>query len=83
MITIKSSTELRNNYNAISEHCKKYSEPVFITKNGDGDLAVMSIATYEQLIGQIELYSQLSIGLNDIKHRKTNDFKSFLKSLNN
>ena len=42
MPTIKSSADLRNNYNEISTYCHNYPEPVFITKNGKGDLAVMS-----------------------------------------
>lgn len=49
MPTIKSSADLRNNYNEISTFCHSYSEPVFITKNGKGDLAVMSIEAYEEL----------------------------------
>jgi PHD/YefM family antitoxin component YafN of YafNO toxin-antitoxin module len=36
---------------------------VFITKNGQGDLAVMSIETYEMLTGKIELYNLLDEGL--------------------
>ena len=43
MPTIRSSADLRNSYNEISTFCHNYSEPVFITKNGKGDLAVMSI----------------------------------------
>ncbi|MCD8174408.1 MAG: type II toxin-antitoxin system prevent-host-death family antitoxin [Phascolarctobacterium sp.] len=66
MPSIKSSTDLRNNYNEISTFCHKYSEPVFITKNGQGDLAVMSIETYEQLAGRLELYGLLQEGLNDV-----------------
>ena len=50
MPTIRPSADLRNNYNEISEYCHKYTEPVFITKNGQGDLAVMSIETYEALL---------------------------------
>jgi len=42
MPTIKSSADLRNNYNEISTFCHNYPEPVFITKNGKGDLAVIS-----------------------------------------
>ena len=49
MPTIRPSADLRNTYNDISEFCHKYTEPVFITKNGQGDLAVMSIETYELL----------------------------------
>ena len=48
MPTIKSSADLRNNYNEISTYCHNYPEPVFITKNGKGDLAVMSIEAYEE-----------------------------------
>ena len=44
---IRSSADLRNNYNEISTFCHDRAEPVFITKNGRGDLAVMSIETYE------------------------------------
>lgn len=57
MPNIRPSADLRNSYNEISEFCHKYSEPVFITKNGKGDLAVMSIETYERLCGRLELAS--------------------------
>lgn len=59
MPNIKSSTELRNNYNEISTFCHESREPIFITKNGQGDLAVMSIETYEMLNGKLELYRLL------------------------
>ncbi|MCL2248175.1 MAG: type II toxin-antitoxin system prevent-host-death family antitoxin [Oscillospiraceae bacterium] len=62
MPAIKSSTDLRNNYNDISTFCHKHQEPVFITKNGQGDLAVMSIDLYEVLNGKLELYQQLAEG---------------------
>ena len=50
MPKIRSSADLRNNYNEISTFCHDYAEPVFITKNGKGDLAVMSIETYEEML---------------------------------
>ena len=62
MPTIRSSTQLRNNYNEISNFCKESREPVFITKNGQGDLAVMSIEEYNTLSGRIELYNLLDEG---------------------
>jgi prevent-host-death family protein len=68
MPIIRPSSDLRNNYNEISEFCHKYKEPVYITKNGTGDLAVMSIETYEMLVGKFELYTMLEKGLDDIKH---------------
>jgi PHD/YefM family antitoxin component YafN of YafNO toxin-antitoxin module len=68
MPVIRESADLRNSYSDISEFCHKYREPVFITKNGEGDLAVMSIETYETIIGKLELYRLLDEGLNDIKN---------------
>jgi len=66
MPTIKSSTDLRNNYNEISNFCHESREPVFITKNGQGDLAVMSIEAFESLMGKLELYQLLDEGRNDV-----------------
>ncbi|MHC6204294.1 type II toxin-antitoxin system prevent-host-death family antitoxin [Breznakiellaceae bacterium SP9] len=68
MPIIRKSADLRNAYGEISEFCHKYREPVFITKNGAGDLAVMSIETYEEITGKRELYKLLEDGLNDIKN---------------
>lgn len=62
MPNIKSSTDLRNNYNEISHFCHESREPVYITKNGQGDLAVMSIETFEMLNGKLELYRLLDEG---------------------
>ena len=45
---ITSSTALRNDYNAVSALAHETAEPVFITKNGEGDIVVLSIAAYEQ-----------------------------------
>lgn len=45
---IKPSTSLRNEYNEISNYCKETMEPVYLTKNGEGDLVVMSIESYTQ-----------------------------------
>lgn len=74
MPTIKSSAELRNNYNEISTFCHNYPEPVFITKNGKGDLAVMSIEAYEELTSRFELYGLLRDGLDDVATGYTKPF---------
>lgn len=49
MPAIISSTKLRNEYNEVSRSCHERMEPVYVTKNGEGDLAVMSIEAYEAL----------------------------------
>jgi hypothetical protein len=56
---IRPITDLRNT-NEISELCHKLDEPIFITKNGYGDLVVMSIETYERQLAMAELYKKLA-----------------------
>ena len=68
MPVIRKSADLRNAYSEISDFCHKYREPVFITRNGAGDLAVMSIETYEEITGKTKLYNLLEEGLIDIKN---------------
>lgn len=51
MPVIKPITELRNT-NEISELCHQQQEPIFITKNGFGDLVVMSIEAYDKLMSE-------------------------------
>lgn len=82
MPKIKSSTDLRNNYNDISTFCHESREPVFITKNGQGDLAVMSIETYEALIGKLELYRVLDesrVAVNAGRKRSLQDVMKDIK----
>ena len=55
MPIIRPSSDLRNKYSEISDFCHEYNEPVYITKNGKGDLAVMSIEVYERIVGKFEL----------------------------
>lgn len=81
MPAIKSSADLRNGYNEISTFCHTYSEPVFITKNGKGDLAVMSIETYEKLVGKFELYGLILDGLDDIKNGNTRPFSEAMADI--
>ena len=81
MPIIKSSADLRNNYNEISTFCHNYTEPVFITKNGKGDLAVMSIEAYEMLTSRFELYEQIKIGLDDIANGNTKPFNEAMDNI--
>ena len=79
MPTIRPSADLRNKYNEISELCHEYPEPVFITKNGTGDLAVMSIETYELLAGKLELHSLIDEGLDRYKKGKVKPMKESIR----
>lgn len=78
MPVIRPSSDLRNKYNEISQFCHKYNEPVYITKNGQGDLAVMSIETYERLVGKHELYKLLDEGIEAKKAQKERPFEQTL-----
>ncbi|MFX6559753.1 type II toxin-antitoxin system prevent-host-death family antitoxin, partial [Acinetobacter baumannii] len=75
------SSDLRNKYSEISEFCHKYDEPVYITKNGQGDLAVMSIETYEKLVGKFELYKLLDEGLDAKQNQKVRPFREALADI--
>ena len=81
MPTIRPSADLRNSYNDISQFCHEYSEPVFITKNGKGDLAVLSIEAYEKLCGKFELYNLLNEGLQAEKSGDTKPFDDVINDL--
>ena len=78
MPKIRSSADLRNNYNEISTFCHDYAEPVFITKNGKGDLAVMSIET-----ARFDLYAKLQEGLDDVAAGRTRPLDEFMQELQN
>lgn len=58
-MVIKPSTCLRNEYNEISEFCKKEKQPVYLTKNGEGDLVVMSLEAYSYREEMLDLREKL------------------------
>jgi len=59
MPQIRPISDLRNT-NEISEACHSRREPIFITKNGYGDLVIMSIETYEEMLEAAELDTAIS-----------------------
>lgn len=70
MPIIRPSSDLRNKYNEISTICHQTKKPVYITKNGTGDLAIMSIELYEILTSKYELYKELEKGVNSLENGK-------------
>lgn len=58
-MNIRPSAAIRQNYNEIAEICKNTKEPVFLTKNGEGDLVVMDIETYSRREKMLKLREEL------------------------
>lgn len=56
---IKPSAAIRQNYNEIAELCRKTHEPVFLTKNGEGDLVVMDIESFSRREKMLRLSEEL------------------------
>lgn len=59
MIHIMPSAAIRKNYNEISELCKRTGEPVYLTKNGKGDLVVMAIEAFARRESMLRLRETL------------------------
>lgn len=58
-MNIRPSAAIRQNYNEIADMCRKTEEPVFLTKNGEGDLVVMDIGTYNRREKMLKLREKL------------------------
>jgi prevent-host-death family protein len=61
------------NTNEISKLCKQSNEPVFITKNGYGDMVIMSIETYEKTMFMNNVYKKLEVAESEVAEGKTKD----------
>ena len=82
MTIIKPISDLRNKFNEISEICHKEGEPIYLTKNGKGDLVVMSISAYEKREAILELYQKLSIAEQQSREgSQTIEHKEMIKRL--
>lgn len=82
MPNIRPISDLRNNSNEISEFCRTSREPVFITKNGVGDMVVLSMEMYERQQAQLELYAKLAEAEAEIVSGAEGvDFFEFAKKL--
>ena len=59
MAIIKPISDLRNKSRQLSRLCHESGQPVFITKNGEGDMVLMSLAAFERMQARLELYASL------------------------
>ena len=58
-MNIRPSAAIRQNYNEIADLCRKTEEPIFLTKNGEGDLLVMDIETFNRREKMLRLREDL------------------------
>ena len=58
-MNIRPSAAIRQNYNEISQLCRDTKEPVYLTKNGEGDLVVMDIDSFTRREKMLQLREQL------------------------
>ncbi len=71
MMNIKPSTAIRKNYNQISDLCRQTGEPVYLTKNGEGDLVVMDVESFTRRESLIKLKEKLMQSEIDIQKGRT------------
>ena len=82
MLSILPISDLRNNANEISDFCHQTREPVYITRNGTGDMVVISMEAYERQQALIDLYGKLAIAEQEIASgAEGEDFLTLAKSL--
>lgn len=63
--------------------CHSTDQPIFVTKNGYGDLVVMSMKTYEEKLAKLELYEQLSISESQFEKGDILEARKALSDLRN
>ncbi|MDC7126140.1 MAG: type II toxin-antitoxin system Phd/YefM family antitoxin [Spirochaetales bacterium] len=82
MPIIRPISDLRNNFTSISEAVHSDEQPIFLTKNGNGDMVVMSIEYYEKQLARIELYQKLNEAREEIQNGAIGkDARNVLKGL--
>lgn len=72
--------ELKNT-SEISDLCHKAQEPIYITKNGYGDMVIMSMETYEKTMHRIAMYKSIEISERQIEEGKVKDAKTSLSEM--
>lgn len=65
----------------ISDLCHNSDEPIFITKNGYGDMVIMSVESFENTMKQLNMYQEIEISEKQIIQGQTKDARKSLSSL--
>ena len=65
----------------ISEMCHTTNEPVFITKNGYGDMVIMSMEAYEETMKKLDIYRNIEISEEQVKNGQVKDAKKSLENM--
>lgn len=65
----------------ISELCHSVEEPIYITKNGYGDMVLMSMEVFERYMGMARIYREVETSERQLREGKTKDAKLHLASL--
>lgn len=65
----------------ISEMCHEADGPIYITKNGYGDMVIMSMENYEAVMRQLAIYRYIEISEKQIENGQTKDARSALKEM--
>ena len=82
MPSIRPISELRNSADEISDFCRQTREPVYITRNGSGDMVILSMEEYERQQALIDLYGKLAVAEQEIAEgTEGEDFLTLAKSL--
>lgn len=63
----------------ISDMCHSTDEPIYITKNGYGDMVIMSMESFENTMGRIAMYKDIEVSEAQIASRKVKDARTALK----
>lgn len=66
---------------AISQMCSESTEPVYITKNGYGEMVIMSMKAYEEKLALLDAYAKLAMAEEEVRGGKTVDARAALQGL--
>ena len=82
MPSIRPISDLRNSANEISDFCRQTHEPVYITRNGTGDMVVLNMEEFERREALIDLYAKLAVAEEEIASGdEGEDFLAFARQL--